>query len=239
MTTIMPSKEELVAFHATHFSLTSTNHFAAQFLGPVENAYTEGDYSEAAYYQEDYAEEEDDGLGYYPDGVKRTLTDEQIAIFRHSEIQALLRERKHAEEAQEDKMVEVPDEGALTFPVQKPAHELIRPIIGPVMEQPDMEDGELQDDTTEIYAPTPASDTTSGLKKSRKKKKKPSNASASQWDREPKPKGFFKQNVKPDLRKRTWDVVDKGLEQLVYDEMDGEAATRPSTVKRRQISYDD
>ncbi|KAJ5193215.1 hypothetical protein N7449_009357 [Penicillium cf. viridicatum] len=33
-------------------------------------------------------------LGYYPDGVKRTLTDEQIRIFRHSEIHALLRERQ-------------------------------------------------------------------------------------------------------------------------------------------------
>ena len=38
--------------------------------------------------------EDDDGLGYYPDGVKRTLTDEQIAMFRHSEIYALLRERQ-------------------------------------------------------------------------------------------------------------------------------------------------
>ncbi|THY65699.1 hypothetical protein D6C98_00025 [Aureobasidium pullulans] len=37
---------------------------------------------------------DDDGLGYYPDGVKRTLTDDQIAMFRHSEIQALLRERR-------------------------------------------------------------------------------------------------------------------------------------------------
>ncbi|CAG8908899.1 unnamed protein product [Penicillium egyptiacum] len=36
----------------------------------------------------------DEGLGYYPDGVKRTLTDEQIRIFRHSEIHALLRERQ-------------------------------------------------------------------------------------------------------------------------------------------------
>ena len=39
-------------------------------------------------------EEEEDDLGYYPDGAKRTLTDEQIAIFRHSEIHLLLRERK-------------------------------------------------------------------------------------------------------------------------------------------------
>lgn len=38
--------------------------------------------------------DDDDGLGYYADGIKRTLTDEQIAMFRHSEIQSLLRERR-------------------------------------------------------------------------------------------------------------------------------------------------
>lgn len=38
--------------------------------------------------------EEQDDLGYYPDGTKRTLTDEQIAMFRHSEIRAILRKRR-------------------------------------------------------------------------------------------------------------------------------------------------
>ena len=38
--------------------------------------------------------EELDDLGYYPDGVKRTLTDEQIAMFRHSEIYSIMRERQ-------------------------------------------------------------------------------------------------------------------------------------------------
>ena len=37
---------------------------------------------------------EDDGLGYYPDGAKRTLTDDQIAMFRHSEIYSIMRERQ-------------------------------------------------------------------------------------------------------------------------------------------------
>jgi hypothetical protein len=36
----------------------------------------------------------DTHLGYYPDGVKRTLTDDQIAMFRHSEIQTHLRQRR-------------------------------------------------------------------------------------------------------------------------------------------------
>jgi len=31
-------------------------------------------------------------LGYYEDGAKRTLTDDQIAIFRHSEIQTLIKQ---------------------------------------------------------------------------------------------------------------------------------------------------
>jgi hypothetical protein len=39
----------------------------------------EGEYGEEE-------EEEDDGLGFYADGVKRTLTDEQIAVFRRTEL---------------------------------------------------------------------------------------------------------------------------------------------------------
>jgi len=33
-------------------------------------------------------------LSYYPDGTKRTLTGKQVEMFRYSEIQALLRERR-------------------------------------------------------------------------------------------------------------------------------------------------
>jgi hypothetical protein len=39
-------------------------------------------------------EDGDDNLGWYRDGAKRTLTDEQIAMFRHSEIQRLLQRRR-------------------------------------------------------------------------------------------------------------------------------------------------
>ena len=46
--------------------------------------------------------EDDDGLGYYADGVKRTLTDDQIKMFRHSEIQRLLSKRRQARSHQED-----------------------------------------------------------------------------------------------------------------------------------------
>jgi hypothetical protein len=43
----------------------------------------------------------DDGLGYYGDGVKRTLTAEQVEMFRHSEIQRLLNERRATREKEE------------------------------------------------------------------------------------------------------------------------------------------
>jgi len=46
----------------------------------------------------------DDGLGWYDDGVKRTLTDEQIEMFRHTEIEQIKKRRKLEadEEAEED-----------------------------------------------------------------------------------------------------------------------------------------
>ncbi|KAJ9648586.1 hypothetical protein H2199_001441 [Coniosporium tulheliwenetii] len=47
------------------------------------------------------ASEEDHELGYYADGVRRTITDEQVAMFRHSEIQALLRERRQRQQLDE------------------------------------------------------------------------------------------------------------------------------------------
>lgn len=40
---------------------------------------------------------DDDGLGFYSDGMKRTLTEEQVGMFRHSEIQTLLREQRQQE----------------------------------------------------------------------------------------------------------------------------------------------
>ncbi|KAK4942942.1 hypothetical protein LTR10_017326 [Elasticomyces elasticus] len=42
-----------------------------------------------------------DDLGFYQDGVKRTLTEEQVKMFRHSEIQRLLKERRIAREKEE------------------------------------------------------------------------------------------------------------------------------------------
>lgn len=45
----------------------------------------------------------DEDLGFYKDGVRRTLTDEQIAMFRHSEIQRLLAERRRQRDREEER----------------------------------------------------------------------------------------------------------------------------------------
>ncbi|PGH16372.1 hypothetical protein AJ80_05222 [Polytolypa hystricis UAMH7299] len=79
--------EDLQAFQTRHF--IPDNHDS------VPNNISRTDAVDEAIDEDD----DDDGLGYYPDGVKRTLTDQQIEIFRHSEIQTLLRERRLAAEA--------------------------------------------------------------------------------------------------------------------------------------------
>lgn len=198
---------ELESFHAAHFSNTSSNHFAQHFLGPIDG---------------DHFDETDDGLGYYDDGVKRTLTDAQIAIFRHSEIQAILRDRRYAEEAKSNN-----DD-----------------ISGSKVEECEFEPGELEDDSLpnhyasytpagseETYTPPSTSDRPSKASlKNGKKAKKAEKA---------RQKGWFKQNVKPDLRKRTWDKVDTGVGNLDYDEDIGRSQAQNPPSQRRRICYDD
>ncbi|KAE9368421.1 hypothetical protein N431DRAFT_443864 [Stipitochalara longipes BDJ] len=214
MTAPVVSTEDLATFHATHFAAGPTTHFAEQFLGPVEEEYPE--------------DLDDDGLGYYKDGTKRTLTDEQIAIFRHSEVQALLRDRRHAAEAIEDKE----DSQAREDLPEEWMEDVLLPNVA-VEEQGQgeelLEDGELDEEAEILNTDLPSSPPTTKNKKSKKKEKKTEKA---------KQKSFFKQHVKPDLRKRTWDKVDTGLESLDYDEGDSStAATRPA--QRKRISYED
>jgi hypothetical protein len=73
-------QDDLRDFHAEHFP-----------HAPAPEHVLHGVESEPAV---EYYEEEEGGLGYYDDGTPRTLTDEQIAMFRHSEIQAIIRKRR-------------------------------------------------------------------------------------------------------------------------------------------------
>lgn len=73
----MVTQEDLYNFHAKVFGSPA----------PRQLFRTEQEPQNDAAYEDDY-------LGYYPDGAKRTLTDDQIAMFRHSEIYSILRERQ-------------------------------------------------------------------------------------------------------------------------------------------------
>jgi hypothetical protein len=184
------SQAEMIAFHEAHFSKLATDQFQAQFLQPDHPPPEEITYDAAD--DEEYYEEEDDGLGYYPDGVKRTLTDEQIAIFRHSELEALRRARESSNSGKTTTMK--PEEDA--------AHHM-------------SEDGEVSS------APSATAKHSKKRKRGKSKKNKTNNG------------------VEPiDLRKRTWDVVDKGLATLDYGEENNEPV-EASAIQRRRISYDD
>ncbi|KAF2234463.1 hypothetical protein EV356DRAFT_515112 [Viridothelium virens] len=95
------TEDDLRTFHLSQFGhplpqtslAADPSHFFAQNYEDEE-----GDDGDGEEY--DGQNEEDDGLGHYPDGTKRTLTDEQIAIFRHTEIQTLLRERRRRRAAE-------------------------------------------------------------------------------------------------------------------------------------------
>ncbi|KAK1980842.1 hypothetical protein LZ30DRAFT_794657 [Colletotrichum cereale] len=161
------NNDDLMAFFETHFSDAALQTFKSDFFSPNQqlDAANAGPSCE----EDEDIFEEDDGLGYYPDGVKRTLTDEQIAMFRHSELEALRREQERAAERR----------STLPYPSQA---------------------GETGDDGS--LKTTESSHQPAKAPKSKKKRK----------GGKGKP-----QEPKPDLRKRTWDVVEAGLDTLDYD----------------------
>ncbi|KAG5974925.1 hypothetical protein E4U58_002370 [Claviceps cyperi] len=155
------SQNEFLNFQHVHFSNEAVADFASAFTNLPPNT------DENICPDEFHDWEDADELGFYHDGVKRTLTDEQIAIFRHSEL------REH-EKRHKAKATELRDD-AETAGAQR--------------------DGSAKE--------PPQSATAHGKHGLRKKKKKGGRNVA----HEPK----------PDLRKRTWDVVDAGLDSLDYD----------------------
>lgn len=225
------SQAEIHSFHDAHFSNASIELFNAQFLQPDYSPYDDNCYEEDEEY---YEEEEDDNLGYYPDGVKRTLTDEQIAIFRHSELEALKRAEGKSTNIRQDSAVSthaVNDVGVAgsgtdhTDPVATSAsvdQGEICEVKGTKEEgelEAGSEDGEIETQLTKAEARR--------LKKQRSKRRKMEQRK-------------FNPEKKPDLRKRTWDVVEAGMDSLDYDDLEtGQGSAVTHTAQRRRISYDD
>ncbi|KAJ6442901.1 hypothetical protein O9K51_04078 [Purpureocillium lavendulum] len=141
------SNDDFVRFFEAHFADTAVANFQWGFMNP--DVYAQ--YQDPAQ-QYDWGED-DDGLGYYEDGVKRTLTDEEIEFFRQSELRELRQQQSRPHAA----------------------------------------------------ASKPEATSTTRVNKSVNKKSNKRNGKNGR--REPK----------PDLRKRTWDVVDAGLDTLNYD----------------------
>ncbi|KAM7209351.1 Protein of unknown function (DUF3807) domain containing protein [Naviculisporaceae sp. PSN 640] len=194
------SLADFQAFHDAHFSQLATDQFLTHFLRPDHGA---PNHEATRPADEPNSESwEDDGLGYYDDGVKRTLTDEQIAIFRHSELESLLRAAKEQSNNNAHKA--------------SPAADVDR-------NQDNSDEGQLSEDGELSPAPLAAAPS--------KKKKKKNN----------RRKGASYRNAAGeliDLRKRTWDVVEKGLTTLTYDD-EIDVPSQSNTAKRQRISYDD
>ncbi|KAJ3580294.1 hypothetical protein NPX13_g264 [Xylaria arbuscula] len=213
------SPADIESFHSTHFSNDAINIFHSQFLRPdsLPDCHVE-DY----YYEEE--EEEDDGLGYYPDGVKRTLTDEQIAIFRHSELEALRRAERTTSKQQATHDEESAIEPSSKDPVHTPMNTGDSHTNSDAIDDVDegSEDGEIE---TEKPVLTKAE--MRRQKKLRARQRKRENQK-------------FQPEKKPDLRKRTWDVVEAGMDGLYYDDLGtSQNSNSASSAQRKQISYDD
>ncbi|KAK1767186.1 hypothetical protein QBC33DRAFT_80309 [Phialemonium atrogriseum] len=86
------SQAELTFFNEAHFSQSAIHHFDTDFMRP----YLERIPRVTSHELHDECYDDDDGLGYYEDGTKRTLTDEQIAMFKHSELEALRRAQERS-----------------------------------------------------------------------------------------------------------------------------------------------
>ena len=99
---LIQPQDDFSSFFESHFSDDAVKAFHTQFLTPSLDALQQAppDICEAIWGEEwgVMGYEEDEGLGYSPDGVKRTLTNEQIEIFRHSELHALERQKEKEEE---------------------------------------------------------------------------------------------------------------------------------------------
>jgi hypothetical protein len=216
----LPPQAELHTFYTSHFGHDASAHFGKSFLRPghdepplhderehhVEHAVDHDehavdhdehavDHDEQEVDHDDYYYyDDDDGLGYYPDGTKRTLTDEQIAIFRHSEIEALRRKQDRQASTSNAEAGSDSAKGQTGGTHYKHKHP------------------EAANSVTMT-----ASTTTSTTTRPGEHAHKPSSSNA-ETDGGPRKKKT-RREPKPDLRKRTWDVVDKGLDSLNYDDM--------------------
>ena len=105
LVTTMPASSHPIELDTTKLKQFHSAHFSGQSVPNISSASVQSYLKQAnqvAHEDTKEYEEYEDNLGYYEDGVKRTLTAEQIEIFRNSEIRRLLAATRHEAEARED-----------------------------------------------------------------------------------------------------------------------------------------
>jgi hypothetical protein len=127
-------------------------------------------------------------------------------MFRHSEVQAILRQRRLAVENQTRSPRDDPQTN-------------------------NADEGELEDEAVNGDQTTQPSTVHEDPAEAKGKEKGGRGRT--------KKRGGFKQHVKPDLRKRTWDKVEQGVGSLDYGEEKSNGSAAPATSQRRRISYED
>jgi len=250
------SQAELLSFYEAHFSTAATAHFAASFLQPTDST-TAAEPTAAHEYEptnwnenEDELEyeecEEHDDLGYYPDGVRRTLTDEQIAIFRHSELEALRRkhegEGEHKRDSTSSKMDSDKEtnaelsEGEVSEGEGPSTPAMLRATSGGLAvgstKSSEHGNGNTNGAANGNGNGGKNGNGNSNFKKKKKKRKRAGNPSSGN-------NSGRTDELPIDLRKRTWDVVETGLATLDYDDDEQETAPRAGMMRRKQILYED
>ncbi|KAJ8121052.1 hypothetical protein ONZ43_g2401 [Nemania bipapillata] len=219
---VVKAFQNIESFHALHFSDRAIGLFESQFLRP-DFAHTT-DLCCHHYKQGEEEEEEEDGLGYYPDGVKRTLTDEQIAIFRHSELEAMRRAERLNLEPENTNNTKPGSDRASIEAIHTPMGN-----GGSLANSDAMDDAAEGSEDGEIETEKPVL-TKAELRRQKKLRSR-------QRRRENQK---FQPEKKPDLRKRTWDVVEAGMDSLHYDDLEmSHGHGSASATQRKQISYDD
>lgn len=156
--------------------------------------------------------------------MKRTLTDEQIAIFRHSELEALRRAEAKTSKPETTGDAELDPSATSTEVIDTPMENREDVATSDAVDDAaeGSEDGEIE---TEKPVLTKAEQRRQKKLRARQRRKESQK---------------FQPEKKPDLRKRTWDVVETGMDSLHYDDLEmAQGHGSASTSQRKQISYDD
>ena len=172
-------------------------------------------------------------MGYYPDGVKRTLTDQQIAMFRHSEIYALLRERQVKKENKDAGFDDEPSVSNVKDDVLTEAQK----ILEQGMESADNDDD--ADEAEEYAAFLVAEQKQFRAETARKKRKRGSQSFKDVRDNEPTPRRLARELDEPGAAETVLDYGDEEPEDPTTMRQHPNEEDLDALNGRKRVKYDD